>query len=179
MQPSNSKAGAVPFPRVPEFVLANWREELNQAGLAEKVRAGYTVAIAGYLDYCLHNGLSVALESARAYMGDAERRQLARNPELWKEGLNWFFRAGHRMSHRGLPGTPSRAVPDSGRTDWERRMIERLRLGHYSWRTEQTYREWAWRFHLFLKGKELETASNHRRGQTAETALLPLGPVAP
>jgi hypothetical protein len=41
MQLSKPVAGAAPFPRVPEFVLANWREELNQAGLAEKIRPGY------------------------------------------------------------------------------------------------------------------------------------------
>jgi integron integrase len=38
-------------------------------------------------------------------------------------------------------------------------MIERLRLGHYSWRTEQTYREWAWRLNHFMRDEGLEGAT--------------------
>jgi hypothetical protein len=37
-------------------------------------------------------------------------------------------------------------------------MIERLRLNHYSWRTEQTYRDWAWRFGEFLGSKAMDEA---------------------
>jgi len=48
---------------------------------------------------------------------------------------------------------------DTGRTDWERRLIERLRLNHYSWRTEQTYREWAWRLHQFVGKKGAQDAT--------------------
>lgn len=41
-------------------------------------------------------------------------------------------------------------------------MIERLRLAHYSWRTEQTYREWAWRLDRFVgrRGAEGATAED-------------------
>src|SRR5256886_9663075 len=45
-------------------------------------------------------------------------------------------------------------------TKWESRMIERLRLQHYSWRTEQTYRDWARRFAAFVKDRELEQAGD-------------------
>ncbi len=76
-------------------------------------------------------------------MADAERRQLARHPQLWREGLNWFFHHGPRTSGPQPPGVPSLGGADLGRAHWEHRLIERLRLNHYSWRTEQTYREWA------------------------------------
>ncbi len=55
-----------PPPRVRAMTFANWREVLNQAQLAERTRAGYGLAIGGYLDYCLRNGLSVNKESLRA-----------------------------------------------------------------------------------------------------------------
>ena len=118
----------VPFPRVPTVIFAHWREALNKLPLSGPVRSGYGVAIAGYLDYCLRNNISVTRESARAYMSEAERRQLTRNPQLWKDSLNWFFHEGRRSSGLGLPGTPSTGAADTGRTDWERRMVERLRL---------------------------------------------------
>src|SRR5215831_18851345 len=144
---------------VPSVIFANWREVLNQARLADRTRAGYALAIGGYLDYCLRNGLSVNKESARAYMADVERRQLARNPQLWKSGLNWFFVEGRKSSAWAPGGQPLPGQADTGTTPWERRLIERLRLGHYSWRTEQTYREWAWRLARFLQPRQLEDAT--------------------
>jgi integron integrase len=92
-------------------------------------------------------------------MADAQRRKLAEQPQLWKEGLNWFFREGKQASGLQPPGVPSVGRADTGRTDWERRLIERLRLNHYSWRTEQTYREWAWRLHQFVGKKGAQDAT--------------------
>ena len=145
--------------RIPAVIFAHWREALNQAALSPPARGGYALGLTAYLEYCRRNGLSVTLESARGFMADAERRQLARNPQLWKEALNWFFREGRQ--HSGLPsrGMPTPGQADTGRTPWERRLIERLRLSHYSWRTEQTYREWAWRFAQFMGQRELESAT--------------------
>ncbi|HEV2209839.1 MAG TPA: integron integrase [Verrucomicrobiae bacterium] len=143
---------------VPAVIFPNWREVLNQARLSDPTRAGYTLAIGGYLDYCRRNAFSVNSQSARAYMADVERRQLARNPALWKNGLNWFFTQG-RKSSAWAPGAPSPGAADTGVTPWERRLIERLRLNHYSWRTEQTYREWAWRLDRFIGRKGAEAAT--------------------
>src|SRR5215469_14621530 len=152
-------AGQAGQKRMPSVIFANWREVLNQARLSEGTRAGYALAIGGYVDYCRLNGFSVNKESARAFMGDVERRQLARNPELWKSGLNWFFVEGRKSSAWVPGGEPTRGHADTGRTPWERRLIERLRLNHYSWRTEQTYREWAWRLRQFIGKREMEAAT--------------------
>jgi integron integrase len=42
---------------------------------------------------------------------------------------------------------------DLGKTDWEKKLIRTLRSRHYQWRTEQTYRQWAWRFSDWLEGR--------------------------
>jgi integron integrase len=154
--------GALPTAKVPAvlFLFPNWRELLNREGLSATARAGYALAIGGYLDHCRHNGLSVTLASARGYMADVERRRLARNPALWKRGLNWFFAQGRRTSAWRPAGEPAPGRADTGSTPWERRLIEKLRRGHYSWRTEQTYREWAWRLQRFLPGRGMEAATD-------------------
>jgi hypothetical protein len=60
--------------------------------LALKVNLVAGLAIQGYLEYCRRHGLSVTPESA--FMADAQRRQLARHPQLWKEGLRmWTWKA--------------------------------------------------------------------------------------
>ena len=158
----------MPFPRVPQIIFANWAEALEQSGLSSGIKSVYRMAIDGYLDYCAHSGISVTTESARAYMDDVTRRGLARQPELWKEGLNWFFRAGrqHTSVARGAGecgvktgGVPRLGQADTGAVGWEQRLIERLRIQHYAWRTEQTYREWAWRLADFVRPRELEAAT--------------------
>src|SRR6059058_2764751 len=89
-------SSGTPFPRTPQIIFANWREALHQSGLSSGIQTVYSMAVQGYVDYCGHNGISVTTESARAYMDDVMRRGVARQPGLWKEGLNWFFKAGRR-----------------------------------------------------------------------------------
>ncbi len=59
-----------------------------------------------------------------------------------------------------MSDVPSLGQADLGRTDWEQRMIRRLRSLHYQWRTEQTYRGWAWRFARFLRDRPVESAGD-------------------
>ena len=62
------RPGAVDLCKVPEVIFPNWRELLNQADLPVGVRAGYGLAIGGYLEYCHGNGVSVTAESARGWV---------------------------------------------------------------------------------------------------------------
>jgi integron integrase len=167
------------------MIFANWREALHRSGLSSGIRTVYAMAVQGYVEYCAHNAISVTTESARAYMDNVTRRGLARQPELWKDGLNWFFRAGKRHTsvqretaecgvrppslrfgaagnaECGMEtgGVPRLGQADTGAVAWEQRMIERLRIQHYAWRTEQTYREWAWRLADFVRPRTLEEAT--------------------
>jgi integron integrase len=162
----------MPFPRTPQIIFANWREALHGSGLSAGVQTVYNLAVKGYLDYCALNAISVTTESARAYMDDVALRGLAKHPELWKDGLNWFFRAGrqHTSVVRGVVPAPQQA--DTGAVPWEQRLIERLRIQHYAWRTEQTYREWAWRLADFVRPRELEAASDEDlKGFLSELAV--------
>ena len=74
-------------PRGPEVIFANWREMLHQLKLAMPLRNTYAQAIEGYLDYCLHNGLNVGVESARGFVSDARRRGLTQEGAAWEAAL--------------------------------------------------------------------------------------------
>ncbi len=152
-------SSGMPFPTTPQIIFANWREVLHQSGLSSGLQTVYSMAVQGYLEYCEHNAISVSIESARAYVDDVTRRGLARQPELWKEGLNWFFRAGRQHTSVARGAVPALNQADTGAVAWEQRLIERLRIQHYAWRTEQTYREWAWRLADSVQPRELETAT--------------------
>jgi len=152
-------SSGTPFPRTPQIIFTNWREALHHSGLSAGIRTVYCMAVEGYLDYCAHNAISVTTDSARAYMDEVTRRAVARQPELWKEGLNWFFRAGRQHTSVARGAVPALHQADTGAAAWEQRLIERLRIQHYAWRTEQTYREWAWRLADFVRPREVETAT--------------------
>jgi len=153
---TSSKLGSTASPA--PVLLSHWREMLNLASLDGQTRAAYTEAIEGWLDYCLISNLSLTVESARGFISERTRRGDIAKPALWKAGINWYFRQAKALEP--LPGgVPSIGRTDVGKTDWERRLIERLRLLHYSWRTEQTYRDWSWRFCRSVGGRELSTAT--------------------
>jgi integron integrase len=58
-----------------------------------------------------------------------------------------------------MSDVPSLGREDLGRTEWEQRLVRRLRSLHRQWRTEQTYRGWAWRFAKFLEPRPVESAT--------------------
>jgi integron integrase len=173
MTESPTASSGLPFPRSPDIIFANWREALHRSRLSPGIQTVYSMAVNGYVEYCARNGISVTTASARAYMDEVERRGLAREPGLWKDGLNWFFREGRQhTSARELSGLPRLGQADTGATAWERRLIERLRIQHYAWRTEQTYREWAWRFADFVRPRALEeTGSEDLKAFLSELAI--------
>jgi len=145
---------------------------LNQLKLARAVGHTYATAIEGYLEYCRLNGVSVSVETARGFVSDAFRRGVTQEGAAWKWALNWFFREGRKRSAPQPEGVPSLGQADTGRTPWESRLIERLRLKHYSWRTERTYREWAWRLAQFVGARGLEAATDEDiKGFLSELAV--------
>jgi integron integrase len=86
--------------------------------------------------------------------------------------LNWFFRAGRQHTSVARGVTPALNQADTGAVGWEQRLIERLRIQHYAWRTEQTYREWAWRLADFVRPRELDAATGEDiKGFLSELAV--------
>ena len=125
------------------------------------LREAYAGTIEGFERHCRKKDAAATKEMARAYV---DLQQLERSPgpaqlEEWKDALNWYFRARKEMkTPLEITGIPPLARADLGKTDWEKRLIQRLRELHFAWRTEETYRGWMWRFARFMKGK-VETAT--------------------
>jgi integron integrase len=66
--------------------------------------------------------------------------------------------AGESRPVMGTRDVPSHGAEDQGGPEWERALITRLRREGKLWRTEQTYRGWAWRFADFLRPGSPEEA---------------------
>src|SRR6266487_3984961 len=156
MNPQSASSTRQPLPfSVAERVYPDWKHGLAQAGLNGELQGSYRRGIEAYSDFCRRHRLEVTVETARRFMSEsAGLKSIA--PEtvaVWKEALNWFFREARAHRAPALRGVPSLGRVDLGQTDWERRLIRRLRELHYAWRTEETYRGWAWRYHEFLRAR--------------------------
>lgn len=181
---ASSPARAVWFPR--------WAEVLAQEDLAIETRERYRVALLQYLRFCKESRQRATVASARQFMQEQEaaRRLDAAGLAEGKAALNWFFRAAKQQirsattqvapppaeGELAMTGLPTLGAADLGRTDWERRLIRELRGRHYRWRTEETYRGWAWRFVRWLGGRGLtleQAAETEVREFLSELATRP------
>ena len=144
----------------PAIFFPDWTSQLHaDDSLTPGLRAMYRRTLSGFLQFCLQRqaGPSVALARDYVELARLERAPSPAQLQEWKDGLNWYFRRG-RASVTALKGVPPVARSDLGRTDWEQRLVARLRMRHFSWRTEQTYRGWLWRFSQFLGSRSMGSA---------------------
>lgn len=84
---------------------------------------------------------------------DTEGRLGTASPSILPSGVR-------RLQVENEPAVIVPEKADLGATPWERKLVERLRVGHYQWRTETSYREWARRFCAWLGTKTLEEAGD-------------------
>lgn len=138
------------------------------------------------LRFCKQTRQRATFEPAIQFLHQTEAKRLlsAAGLERWKEALRWFFREGGKESRAHVPPVPSPpsqrrgrdarataadvplpAAADLGKTAWEQKLIQVLRSQHYQWRTEQTYRQWAWRFARWL---EQHPVGSDRRADRAQ-----------
>ncbi len=147
---------------------ADWRHWLiNDPLLSPDVREGYRRTLEGFEQFCAKRGggagasaqPTVALAREFVELLRLEWVPGAAQLQEWKDALNWLFRARRRPAGPVLTGVPALGRADLGRTPWERRLVEKIRVRHLSWRTEQTYRGWAWRLAQFLGERPVESAT--------------------
>lgn len=146
------------------------------ARVPHEAKRAYRLAIGSYLGHLKVSGMRATLATAKAYFDAAH--EAGADSEEARKAVRWFFREA--LAHEAMrapadglsragdgplaaDGAAPQLVPeraDQGSTPWERKLVERLRVQHYQWRTEQTYRSWAWRFVRWLAPKEVEAAGD-------------------
>jgi hypothetical protein len=120
------------------------------------LRESYRRTLVDFLKFCQQRRAGATVAVARDYVKLARLEQAPAPARLqeWKDGLNWFFHRGREALSAALRGVPPLARSDLGRTDWEQRLVARLRLKGLAWRTEQTYRGWVWRLARFMSKRK-------------------------
>jgi integron integrase len=142
---------------------SEWCSVLAGEALDAATRERYRRCVVAYLHYLKSRREYASMASAKAYVENGEAQGVTDVHD--REALRWFFKAAGRRDPRPVNAVEASASPikpekaDTGATPWERRLIERLRVGQYQWRTEVTYRDWAWRFASWLGARAMESAT--------------------
>src|ERR1035437_1686519 len=144
---------------------AEWSTVLVGESFDPATRERYRRCIVAYLHHLKERRERASVASAKAYVESGETQGVT--DQLDRDALRWFFLAARRrdpvagnefsVEEQASPIHPEKA--DTGKAPWERRLVERLRVGQYQWRTEVTYRDWAWRFAVWLGTRPLEVAT--------------------
>ena len=134
------------------------------------------------LSFCRRSRVAVGRQSARDFIAQVEQHKRPSPVQLepWEEAIRWLWRAarlqdravtsadggpglGERLDAgegasavRTADGSAAPVTPGSGAEGWEARRRRLLRVRHYSYRTEQTYVEWAQRWARFYRGRPVE-----------------------
>ena len=176
---------------------ADWRHWLSKdSSLSPGLRESYRRTLEGFDQFCVKRGGGVGTSGgatvalAREFV-ELQRLEWGPGPaqlQECKDALNWLFRARRGAAGPVLTGVPPLGRADLGRTPWERRLVEKIRVRHLAWRTEQTYRGWAWRLAQFLGERPVESATAEdvraflndlatvqRVGASAQKQALPKG----
>jgi len=137
-----------------------WSRVLEGADLDRAERTGFRGRIAAYLHWCRSVHTDATVRSARLFL---HARPRGAERESHRRALRWLFVTARDSGGLRMPGDQdgrqaqlrmnlAREIPLArpGATPWERRLVEAIRLRGLLWRTEQTYRMWAWRFVRWL-----------------------------
>jgi integron integrase len=153
-----------------EVCFPNWAEALAQADVAARQKRSWAITLRWYLSFCRRGRAGVTVQSARDFIGWAERAKRAEpwQVEEWKAAIRWFFRSAtctagaEAVAHPRSdvePGTSTverTASAGAGLTlGWREAFLTVVRRRHYSYRTEQSYLVWLERFARFCRTEDL------------------------
>ena len=157
----------------PGFAFPGWSAALAaDDSLSAGLREAYRQILSRFLQFAAQRRAGPSVAGAREFVELARLEQAPSPARLaeWQAALNWFFRRGREVSAVLRKGVPPLARADLGGPAWEVALIAHLRQRGRSWRTEETYRGWLWRFEKWLA----EAARGDAR-PTGEVALAEVG----
>ena len=159
------------------LAFSGWAGALASMDWSEDVKKRRQLAIMRLLKFCKLERRPVSVTLIKSYLENLERQG-----NLWpetREALRWFViearkrslavgveavktpavsSLGFKQSGGGPGSLPASGASDLGGAEWERCLVTALRRQGKMWRTEQTYRGWAWRFADFIRPSSPEQA---------------------
>lgn len=137
-----------------------WMSALGQTKADEFAQRCMRSAVIAFLGACGRERRPASVAFARSFVAEVTKERGAVRAAMVREALRWFVSLGKyrpdwsvfafdctpTAPDRQREGVPPPASKDMGRVDWEVDLVRTIRTRGLLWRTETTYREWAWRF---------------------------------
>lgn len=124
----------------------NWELVLAAACDLGDDRKSYAITIRWFLGWCRRQSYPVQIDSAIRFLKWAEDTKTPTSFALqaWKSALRWYFIEAKRSGIVAINGGTD------GIHDWRRKLVTVMRRQKKSYRTEQAYCGWVWKFRNFV-----------------------------
>jgi integron integrase len=136
----------------------NWEGVLRET-VPVHLQTSYREAITEFLYWLWEQGKVARVTAFKEHLAWKKSRVSPENFVLRQAALSWYCHHGQKLPAAPatarrkltLKDVPPLAKADLGGPPWERTLVRRIRELHLAWRTEKTYRHWAWRCLLFCQ----------------------------
>ena len=159
-----------------------WEKALRDT-VPVALQSGFREAVVKFLYWLRETGKIATVQTFKEHLAWKKSYLSPERFEVRRQALRWYYDKGTKgvqgseskvqgfrkedggaepieegMSEAALSlnDVPSLGKADLGGPPWERRLVARIRELHLAWRTEQTYRHWAWRLARFCAPKPVE-----------------------
>lgn len=156
----------------------DWEKVLRNT-VSASLQAGYRAAIVKFCYWLMEKGQAANVEAFKEYLAMEKSYLPPEQFEICRQTLRWYYDKGRKTpteealpeqkkssaqtSHVmgeyrifGMNDVPPLGKADLGGPPWERGLVARLRELHLAWKTEKTYRHWAWRLVHFCEPTPVE-----------------------
>lgn len=158
---------------MPVIRFEHW-EQVLQETIPAGSRPDYREAIIQFLHWLRETGETPCVDAFKTYLAKKKACLQPERFEVCRQALRWYYdkgrnqRAGGALPESsksgaatprvigeyavfGMNDVPALGKADLGGPPWERGLVARLRELHLAWKTEKTYRHWAWRLVRFCE----------------------------
>ena len=143
-----------------------WERVLRET-VPVTLQAGYREAVMKFRHWLREKGKAASVEAFKEHLAWKQSYLPPEQYAVRRAALRWYYGQGRnaaaagerddagltRASLRAMNDVPSSGKADLGGPPWERVLVARIRELHLAWRTEKTYRHWAWRLVRFCAPK--------------------------
>ena len=169
-------SGSVSPPPVIRF--ERWEQALGET-ISAGLQSDYREAIIQFLRWLRETGETPCVDAFKTYLAKTKACLQPERVEVCRQALRWYYDKGRsppadgalpeanksgaaaprvmgEYTVFGMNDVPPLGKADLGGPPWERGLVARLRELHLAWKTEKTYRHWAWRLVHFCEPTPVE-----------------------
>ena len=136
----------------------NWLDAINASNLNPQSRHAFAITIRWFLGYCKRTKQVACVDSIRGFLAWAkeEKSPDQRVFQSWRKALAWFYKNAPEAKG-DMDSSEQLKEPE---TEWEKKLVNQMRIEHKALDTERSYRDWCRRMVRFCFDKKPEALGN-------------------